>query len=74
MELFNALMKSTTIRGSYPIFDTKTKSNDVAKFVSHDGNMGVVRKFALVRLKFVRVSFSFIQFLQMIASFLFSNN
>jgi hypothetical protein len=69
MELFNALMKSTTIGGSYHVFDNKKKSNDVGKIVSHDGNTGVVRKFALVHLKFVRLSFSFIQFLQMISSF-----
>jgi hypothetical protein len=74
MELFNALMKSTTIGGSFPIFDTYTKSNDVGKIVFHDGNMGVVRKFALVRLKFVRLSFSFVQFLQVISNFLFSKN
>lgn len=69
MKLFNALMKSTRIGGSFLVFDTKTKSNDVGKFVSRDGNMGVVRKFALVYLKFVRLLFSFVQFLQVISSF-----
>jgi hypothetical protein len=69
MELFNALIKSTMIGGSFLVFDIETKSNDVGKIVSHGGNMGMVRKFALVRLKFVRLSFLFVQFLQAISSF-----
>jgi hypothetical protein len=60
MRLFNALMKSTMIGGSFPVFDTKTKSNDVGQIVSHDGNMGVVRKFSFIHLKFVRLSFPFV--------------
>jgi hypothetical protein len=60
MRLFSALMKLTMVGGSFHVFDTKTKSNDVGKIVSHDGNMGVVVKFAFVHLKFVRLSFLFV--------------
>jgi hypothetical protein len=69
MELFNALMKSTRIGGSFHVFGTKTKSNGVGKIVSHDGNMGVVRKFALVHPKFVRLIFLICSILQVISSF-----